>query len=432
MRKEHDVIIVGGGWAGVSAALQAKRSGADVGLLERTDMLLGAGLVGGIMRNNGRFVAAEEAIALGFGDLFHITDNCSLHRNMDFPGHKHASLYDVFTIEPSVRNYLLDMGIKIYFHQRIIALEQRKMTILSVSSDGDDHFDAKSFVDATGTFGPPGHCRMFGNGCVACIQRCPAFGPRQSLTSLLGLPEYMCTRQKNNYGAMSGSCKIHKETIDKDIVRELEEKGSVVIPLPEEEVKYGKLESKVCQQYALSEYAENIVLLDTGHAKLMSPFIPLETLRAIPGFRYARYADPLAGGEGNSVRLTAISPRDTKMQATGSANLFLGGERCGVIVGHTEAIVTGALAGRNAGHMALGKEPMLIPDSLAVGDFIQTSAILKDGSPSSPNGFGLKESHTFAGSVFFKRMVDRGLYTQNVDEIKTRVEKAGLLGAFLA
>ena len=43
------VIVVGGGWAGCSAALSAKKQGADVVLLERTDMLLGTGLVGGII-----------------------------------------------------------------------------------------------------------------------------------------------------------------------------------------------------------------------------------------------------------------------------------------------------------------------------------------------------------------------------------------------
>ena len=68
------VIIVGGGWAGCAAAVSAKKNGADVTLCERTDMLLGTGLVGGIMRNNGRFTATEEAIALGGGEIFQIVD----------------------------------------------------------------------------------------------------------------------------------------------------------------------------------------------------------------------------------------------------------------------------------------------------------------------------------------------------------------------
>lgn len=64
------VVIVGGGWAGCGAALAARDAGADVVVLERTDCLLGTGLVGGIFRNNGRFTAAEEMIAMGGGRSF--------------------------------------------------------------------------------------------------------------------------------------------------------------------------------------------------------------------------------------------------------------------------------------------------------------------------------------------------------------------------
>ena len=59
------VVVTGGGWSGIAAALSACKAGADVILIEKTDLLLGLGNVGGIMRNNGRFVGAEENIALG-------------------------------------------------------------------------------------------------------------------------------------------------------------------------------------------------------------------------------------------------------------------------------------------------------------------------------------------------------------------------------
>ena len=38
-----DVIVVGGGWAGCAAALEAAKSGKTVALFERTDMLIGTG-----------------------------------------------------------------------------------------------------------------------------------------------------------------------------------------------------------------------------------------------------------------------------------------------------------------------------------------------------------------------------------------------------
>ncbi|MEJ8553122.1 FAD-dependent oxidoreductase [Tepidibacter sp. Z1-5] len=89
MRK---VIVIGGGWAGCAAAISAKKAGADVTLIERTDMLLGLGNVGGIMRNNGRYTATEENILLGGRELFEITDEYSRHKDIDFPGHNHARL----------------------------------------------------------------------------------------------------------------------------------------------------------------------------------------------------------------------------------------------------------------------------------------------------------------------------------------------------
>ena len=93
------IVIIGGGWSGIAAAVRARKQGADVTVAEKTDLLLGLGNVGGIMRNNGRYTAAEENIALGAGELFEITDKLSLHKDVDFPGHDHASFYDVLMVE---------------------------------------------------------------------------------------------------------------------------------------------------------------------------------------------------------------------------------------------------------------------------------------------------------------------------------------------
>ena len=424
MRRYQEVLVIGGGWSGVSAALSARQAGADVGLCERTDMLLGAGLVGGIMRNNGRFTVAEEAIAMGCGDLFVLTDRMARHRGIAFPGHNHASLYDVFLIEPEVRRLLQAKGVSLYLGRRVTRLKSAGLTVTSVTSEDGDVFTADSFVDATGSSGPPGLCQRFGNGCACCVQRCPAFGPRVSLTSLLGLPEFMCTRRKGSYGAMSGSCKIHKETLSSAVRDALDSEGVAVIPLPENLVNRKKLETKVCQQYALPEYAESVILLDTGHAKLMSPYFPLEDLRSLCGLENARYADPLGADRGNSIRLTAVSPRDKTLKALGSDNLFVGGERVGICVGHTEAIVTGALAGRNAALHAQGKRLSIVPESLAIGDFIAQTAVDAQGAPSAPGALGLAASYTFAGSVYFQRMQALGLYSADPDVVRKRVRDA--------
>ena len=70
-------------------------------------------LVGGIFRNNGRYTAAEECIAMGAGDLFTVMEAVATHKNMDFPGHKHATLYNIYKIEPAVKKLLLSRGIKL-------------------------------------------------------------------------------------------------------------------------------------------------------------------------------------------------------------------------------------------------------------------------------------------------------------------------------
>lgn len=429
MSQYHEVLVVGGGWAGVSAAVSARKAGADVAICEKTDMILGAGLVGGIFRNNGRFVAAEECIAMGAGEIFLLLDRLSRHSGIDFPGHRHASLYDVVKAEPAVRTLLRNLGVSVYSETRIIAgkvsesTRDRLLTLSALKSEDGRWFRAESFVDATGSSGPMGICRMFGNGCAACIQRCPAFGPRVSVSRILGLPEFMCTRRKGSYGAMSGACELDKNSLGPDIVQELGETGVVVRKLPERLRNAGKLHMKACQQYALPEYAESLVVLDTGQAKLMSPYFPLEQLRSVPGFENARFLDPLGGSKGNSVRLVAASPRDRSLRLAGTSNVFVAGERAGVLIGHTEAILTGTLAGRNAVLHARGKPLVEIPDTLATGDFLAQSAV-------TPDGTGLDASFTFSGSVYFRRMLELGLYVPDTDLIAKRVRDSGMDGVF--
>ena len=89
----------------------------------------------------------------------------------------------------------------------------------------------------------------------------------------------MGRRRDGSFGAFSGSGKLEKGSLSAEIQKKLNEEGVAVIPLPHAAVKKEKLDMKVCKQYALQEFAENIVLLDTGYAKIMTPFFDLETLR---------------------------------------------------------------------------------------------------------------------------------------------------------
>ncbi len=109
-------------------------------------------------------------------------------------------------------------------------------------------------------------------------------------------------------GVFSGACKIDKKTLSEDVREELNEKGVVILPVPGEDINYDKLGQKACRQYALKEYSENVILLDTGSAKLMTSFYPLDKLRKIPGLERAEYVDPYSAGRGNSIRYLAVLP----------------------------------------------------------------------------------------------------------------------------
>lgn len=410
-------VTVGGGWAGCAAALGAAKAGVRSVLLERTDQLLGTGLVGGIMRNNGRFAAAEELIAMGGGALFSLADENTRHRNISFPGHVHASLYDVIRMPAMVRRLLEEAGVELHFCARVTAAQMDGARIVSVRTQDGETLNGDQFVDATGTAGPMANCAKYGNGCAMCVLRCPSFGGRVSLTALAGVPELCAERAGAPTGAMSGSCKLLKESLSSELAARLDREGVAIIPIPAE-MAADRLALKACQQYMLPQFRDNLVLLDTGGAKLMSPYFGLRCLHALPGFENARYLDPCAGGRGNSMRFFAMAPRDDAMHVAGVENLFCAGEKAGLFVGHTEAIVTGTLAGHNAALAARGQPPRVYPRNLAVGEAVawtrEQMALPK----------GLEKRYTFSGASLLEHLKACGLDTDDRAVIRTRVRLA--------
>jgi len=356
--------------------------------------------------------------------LFELIDRNCRHKNIEFPGHKHVSLYDVASTPGEVHRFLESLGVEIVLCARVDGAKLEGGRMLGVVS-GERAFEGDVFIDATGTAGPMNNCSKYGNGCAMCMLRCPSFGGRKSLAGLAGVPEEDGKKADGTVGAMSGSCKLLKESLSPDIVEELNEKGVVIIPLPPQ-LKDDHLSIKACQQYALPEFKDNIVLLDTGHAKLMAPFFNLERLRKVPGFRNARYEDPYAGGKGNSMRFFSMAPRDDSLKVQGAENLFCGGEKAGLLVGHTEAIVTGILAGHNAVRYASGKPLLVLPRELCIGEAI---AWVRE-QMATPEGKGKK--YTFSGSVLFDRMKALNQYTTDIALIKKRVAGCGLEGVFAA
>ena len=105
-------------------------------------------------------------------------------------------------------------------------------------------------------------------------------------------------------------------------------------------------------------------------------------------------------------------------------NLFCAGEKAGLFIGHTEAMITGALAGHNAIKNYLGMPLLVLPRSLASGDIIAYA------NEKMQSREGRKNRYTFAGAEYFKRMQALGLYTLDIDEIKKKVENLNLTNIF--
>jgi folate-dependent tRNA-U54 methylase TrmFO/GidA len=152
----------------------------------------------------------------------------------------------------------------------------------------------------------------------------------------------------------------------------------------------------------------------------MTPYYPLEKLRKVPGLENARYADPYAGGKGNSIRYLSVAERDNLMRVVGIDNLLCGGEKSGLFVGHTEAISTGTLAGYNSVRYLKGIRPLELPKQIAIGDLISYANNRIHTSE------GLMTRYTFAGSEYFQRMQEKGLYTTDPEAVRKRIRKYDL------
>ena len=232
-------------------------------LYEKTDMLLGLGNVGGIMRNNGRYTAAEEMIALGSGELIHLTDENSKHKNIDFPGHKNAWLCDVNKIEPAVGKYLKAMDIEVNMIARVVDVEKEGNKIKGIYLSDKSYVEADVFIETTGSAGPMNNCLKYGNGCVMCILRCPTFGGRVSISNKAGIEDLKGQREDGSYGAFSGSGKLAMGSLAVDVSKQLDETGVVIIKVPEEDINADKLKAKgmsavctkrICRKYNFNRY----------------------------------------------------------------------------------------------------------------------------------------------------------------------------------
>jgi hypothetical protein len=425
------VIVVGGGFSGVAAALQAAKEGAEVTLFERTDMLLGCGLRAGLMNQNARLTASLEAKAMGAGEIFQTLESLKISENIYIPGTENGYTYDVAKSESLIRRLLLSHNVQIRLETRIVnVVKEGKDRIRAVIDEKGNIYEAEAFIDATGTFGTIEECSTYGPGCVMCILRCPTYGDRVSIATIAGAEEVRretIVDGKLYVGGRVASVCFYKDTLSVEIRKKLEEVGQVVSPLPQELVNYKILKIKASTAFDKRELAENIFLIDIGPvAKAFHlTYFPLERIRQIPGFEYSMIEhaqNPVKFGEAGFVRFLSMVKRDDYMRVNGFSNLFCAGEKSGPLHGVCDVTVTGILAGYNAAMFALDREMITLPRESIIGDFI---SFIRE-KMSEP----ITKSFSLGGGEYFHRAKELGLYLRDEIEVKEKIRKLGLLDFF--
>lgn len=419
------VIVIGGGFSGCAAAVAAAKAGASVTLLERMELLGGCGLLAG--RVDHRYYTVRQELALmGGDDVFRILDSCVLHPAVKFPFPQPdgavKTIYDVTRLDPALRDYLSSLGVDIQTMTRAVDVRTDGRRVLAVVTQNGQAVQGDAFVDTTGCVGPTAKCNRYGDGCVICIMRCPAFGDRVSMVEKAGVSELEGKKADGSVGPRGASFSLLKESLSPGLREEMERVGYVRVPLPDDLVDYKRTEDITASMNIDKGFAENIVLVDTGaYAKsIATGNRTLEELRKLPGLERAMFASPYAATTGLPVGFMAISPREGALNVPGIENLFVAGEKLGV-AGIGEVIATGVIAGHNAVRNAAGKPPLVLPTTLMLGDFI--SFVNSRWNTEE----GLRQRFHLLPGPYLQRAREKGLYTNSEAAIIERVKQNGLI-----
>lgn len=416
------VVIVGGGFSGIAAAIAAKKAGAQVTLLERTDLLGGSGLRAGCLYHNGKIVAAEEAKALGAGEVLEALESIELHRG-NIIDEENTLVYNTALLDTAMLKLVQEAGVESHFMSRATEVEKENGLLKAVTTARGESFSGDVFVDASGTFGGVRNCTRYGHGCVMCLHRCLFFGDRVSIATKAGAEELNWTRPDGTPGATGAALGIYKESLSPELQARLKNEGAFSIPIPEELIDYSRMKQMAAARG--SREVSHINLVDIGlAAKCVGiGYFTLANLRKIPGFENASIEHPMGGGGYNYISCMSITPRENSLRAKDFKNLFIAGEKTGV-PGVVDVISTGILAGNNAARVAFGGEPVELPRSAVIGEMI---ALRGENMATSQD---LRVPYSLAHGVFYERMKKLGLSSTDPTVIHKRINGLGLTGLF--
>ena len=149
MKTKFDLIVVGGGFGGVSAAISAAKQGIDVLLIEKYNALGGAAvnaLVMPFMDYHSKVDGENKNLA---GSLFsEIVDEMN-----KFLGYNSKMFFDEEILKLVLNRMALKYGVKLLFNTTVTDVSVKDGKIISVKALGNSkvmEFSADNFIDATG------------------------------------------------------------------------------------------------------------------------------------------------------------------------------------------------------------------------------------------------------------------------------------------
>ncbi len=420
------IVIIGGGPSGFSAAMVAKKVGAEVTVVERTDMLGGLGLVAGVAMPGSAISVFTEEKALGGADLADIFDAIATHKLIVVPGvGEDVTLYNPARLDSRLQKALSKAGVEFMLRKTVVNTEMSNNKINAVILQDGTRIIGDAFIDATGATEGPKACNEWGRGCVECILRCPTFGPPGGVVE----KKVKTVASLNSYGkpGVTGtSVLISKASLSPIVEKQLNENGYAIIPVPSGvTIDEDRMKRAGMPLYFRHDiHKKNIILVDLGGvAKSLAAGGPMYagSLRSFTGLEDAFIIQPNAGAIGHLVSWTTMAYRDNSLKVDGFENLFCAGHKAGPLVSLLAAIVTGDLAGYNAVKWSMGQDCLELPGTLMVGAFIDYVGQQMRSEEGLKRRYGTEE---------IELLKELKVYRKNRDEIIKEVENVGLKGVY--